>query len=93
MPFYDYKCLACQNVFEEFLLIKQRKKPETKPCPNCGEKRVQQVIMSSPNVGVDFGMDIHKAKGGFKDAMQRVTEAPGIKGSRRAKELKDKYNL
>jgi hypothetical protein len=38
-------------------------------------------------------MDIHKAKGGFKDAMQRVADAPGIKGSRRAKELKDKYNL
>jgi hypothetical protein len=51
------------------------------------------VIISSPNVGVDFGMDIHKAKGGFKDAMQRVADAPGIKGSRRAKELKDKYNL
>ena len=93
MPYYDYKCLACQESFEEFLPIKQRKKPETKPCPKCGEKRVQQVIITSPNVGVDFGMDIHKAKGGFKDAMQRVADAPGIKGSRRAKELKDKYNL
>jgi putative FmdB family regulatory protein len=93
MPFYDYKCSACQECFEEFLPIKQRKKPETKPCPKCGEKRVHQVIISSPNVGVDFGMDIHKAKGGFKDAMQRVADAPGIKGSRRAKELKDKYNL
>jgi len=93
MPFYDYKCLSCQHAFEEFLPMKQRKKPETKPCTKCGEKRVQQVIVSSPNIGVDYSMDVHKAKGGFRDAMQRVADAPGIKGSKRAKELKDRYNL
>ena len=93
MPFYDYKCLACQDVFEEFLSIKQRKKPETKPCPKCGEKRVQQIIVSSPNVGVDFSMDIHNPKSDFKDAMRRVSDAPGIKGSKRAKDLKDRFNL
>ena len=93
MPFYDYKCSACQGVFELFLPMKQRKKPEVQPCPKCGEKRVQQIILSSPNVGVDLGMDIHKAKGGFKDAMQRVADAPGIKGSKRAKDLKDRFNL
>lgn len=38
-------------------------------------------------------MDIRKAKGGFKDAMQKVCEAPGIKGSRREKQLKDRYGL
>lgn len=93
MPFYDYKCLSCQELFEEFLPIKQRKKPETKPCPKCGEKRIQQTIMSSPNIGVDFGVDIHKPKSEFKDVMRRVTEAPGIKGSSRAKDLKDRFNL
>ena len=45
MPFYEYKCLACQESFEEFLPMKQRKKPETKPCPKCGEKRVQQTVL------------------------------------------------
>ena len=93
MPFYDYKCTACEETFEMFVSMKERKKPETKPCPKCGEKKIKQTILSSPNVCVDLGMDIHKAKGGFKDAMQKIAEAPGIKGSRRAKDLKDRFNL
>lgn len=93
MPYYEYKCFSCEHIFEEFLPISKRNKPEKKPCSSCGEKKIKQVILSSPNVGVDFGVDIRKANGGFKDAMQRVCEAPGIKGSKRAKELKERYSL
>jgi putative FmdB family regulatory protein len=93
MPTYEYRCGACQETFEEFLPLAKRKKPEQKPCPNCSEKRVKQTILSTPNVGVDMGKDIHKASGGFKDAMQKVCEAPGIKGSKREKDLKARYNL
>jgi putative FmdB family regulatory protein len=93
MPYYDYKCYSCEHVFEEFLKMSERTKPEKKPCPACGEKKVKQAILTSPNVGIDFTVDIHKAKGGFKDAMQRVCEAPGIKNSKRAKQLKDRYGL
>lgn len=92
MPFYDYNCLSCQHTFEEFLSIAQRKKPESKPCPMCGEIKIKQMV-TSPNVSVDSQMDIHKAKGGFKEAMMKVSEAPGIKGSKRSRELKDRYNL
>jgi hypothetical protein len=38
-------------------------------------------------------VDIHKPKSDFKDAMRRVAEAPGVKGSKRAKDLKDRFNL
>jgi predicted nucleic acid-binding Zn ribbon protein len=30
MPFYDYKCEACEHLFEEMLKIKDHKKPEKK---------------------------------------------------------------
>lgn len=93
MPFYDYKCTSCEHVFEQFLPMKKRNQPEKKPCPNCSNKTIKQTILSCPNVGIDYNMDIHRAKGGFKDAMQRVCEAPGIKGSRREKELKNRYGL
>lgn len=93
MPTYEYRCNACQETFEEFLPLAKRKTPEKKACPCCGEKRVKQVVLSSPSVGVDLGKDIHKATGGFKDAMQKVCDAPGIKNSKRASELKARYNL
>ena len=93
MPTYEYKCSSCEYVFEDFLPIAKRTKPTKAPCPSCGEKKVKQAFITLPNIGVDMGVDIHKAKGGFKDAMQRVCSAPGIKGSRREKELKDRYNL
>jgi putative FmdB family regulatory protein len=92
MPFYDYKCLECQEKFELLLPIAKRKKPEKDPCPSCGVKRVKQVIESSPNVGVDLGKDIHKTSGAFKEVMQRVAEAPGMRGKRSA-EFKARYNL
>ena len=57
------------------------------------KKEVKQVVLSCPSVGVDLSMDIHKAKGGFKDAMQKVCETPGVKNSARSKYLKDRYNL
>jgi putative FmdB family regulatory protein len=92
MPFYDYKCLECQEKFELFVPMAKRKKAEKDPCPSCGVKRVKQVIESCPNVGVDMGKDIHKATGAFKDAMQRVAEAPGM-SKRRAADFKARYNL
>ena len=35
MPTYDYKCLACADVFEVFQGIKE---PRLKTCPKCGGK-------------------------------------------------------
>jgi putative FmdB family regulatory protein len=93
MPTYEYKCESCDHAFEDFLKIADRKKPTKKPCSACGKKEVKQVVLSCPSVGVDLSMDIHKAKGGFKDAMQKVCETPGIKNSVRSKYLKDRYNL
>lgn len=93
MPTYEYKCEKCDYYFEEFLQIKDRKKPEKKNCKNCGEKKIKQVCMTVPNVSVDSTIDIHKARGGFKDVIQRVAEAPGIKNSKRAKQLKDRYGV
>ena len=46
MPFYDYKCEKCEHTWEEMLKIKDHKKPEKKPCPKCGEKKVKQIILN-----------------------------------------------
>lgn len=95
MPFYDYKCDKCEHSFEEFLALKDRKKPERKKCPSCGEKGcVKQFISGIGGVGVDSNHRIDgNAKGGFRDVMQKVAAAPGIKGSRREQYLKTRYGI
>lgn len=50
MPNYDYMCGGCNHSFEEFLLMKDRKKPCKKPCPKCGKKEIKQYIASAPVV-------------------------------------------
>ena len=92
MPFYDYKCNSCENIWEEFQSIKNNKKPEKKPCPNCGKKEVKQIILQAPNCAVDTEMRItNKAKGGFKDVMQK-TLAP-LKGTKAEKFWKNRYGI
>lgn len=41
MPTYDYKCKACENVWEEFQSITAE---PTKVCPKCKKKRAERVI-------------------------------------------------
>jgi len=92
MPFYDYKCDACGHIFEEMLKIKDHKKPEKKPCPNCKEKKVKQIILTVPGVAIDTEFRVtNKAKGGFRDVMQRAIG--GMKGTKAERFWKNRYDL
>lgn len=95
MPFYDYKCEKCEHTFEEMLKINQRSKPEKAPCPACGEKKcVKQIITGIAGMKMDANMAIDgNAKGAFRDVMQRVTQAPVIKGSKREQYYKTRWGL
>lgn len=92
MPFYDYKCEACDHIFERISKIKDHKKPEKNPCPNCKEKRVKQVILTIPGMAIDTEFQVtNKAKGGFKDAMQKALG--GMKGTKAERFWKNRYGL
>jgi len=95
MPFYDYKCEKCDHSFEELLKIDERSKPTRRKCPECGEKGcIKQVITGIGGVGVDGNMRIDgNATGAFRDVMQKVTESPGIKGSKREQYYKTRWGL
>lgn len=92
MPFYDYKCDKCEHLWEEMLKIKDHKKPEKKPCPNCGQKAVKQIILNAPSCAVDTEMRVtNRARGGFRDAMQKSLS--GIKGTKAERYWKNRYGL
>lgn len=43
MPTYEYKCNACDHVFERFQKISDR---PVRTCPECGKRRVRRLISS-----------------------------------------------
>ncbi len=69
MPTYEYYCKSCEHRFDEFLMIKDRGKPERKPCPKCGEKEVKQGFFTAPVGGYDSNL---KPQGGFKDIIDSI---------------------
>lgn len=48
-----YQCKNCEHYFEESHLIDERNIPIEKPCPECGEEKIEMVI-GSPIVNLGF---------------------------------------
>jgi putative FmdB family regulatory protein len=40
MPIYEYRCLKCDQRFEEYLSTSDKPAP---PCPKCQEKKVERL--------------------------------------------------
>lgn len=72
MPIYDYVCSECNHRFEKQELIKNRLKPEKKPCPQCGQKKVCQFLPSAP--GIHSGGSLKKTDNGFKEVLAKVAQ-------------------
>ena len=69
MPTYEYYCKSCEHRFDEFLMIKDRGKPEKKPCPACGEKTVKQGYFTPPVGGCDATL---KPNSDFKEMINSI---------------------
>ena len=76
MPFYDYRCEACGSTFGDVYTISERKKPESEPCPKCGESgKVQQVILSAPATCDPVRIGVTKQDSGFKEVLQKIHQS------------------
>lgn len=75
MPNYDYRCGACDHRFEDFLPMKNRKKPCKAPCPACGEMKVEQTIVSAPVLIDPVRLGIRRPDGGFKEVISKIKAA------------------
>lgn len=81
--------------WEEVLPVSKMEQPTKSPCPHCEAKKgsVYRHFPSSPSVKMDANFKINQPhnQGGFQDAMKRMVESPGIKGTPEAEKLKAKH--
>jgi len=92
---YEYKCRECEEIWEEILPMSKFDKPMKNKCPHCDAKKgsVYRHVSTAPAMQMDMQMDIKKPHnhGGFEDAMRRMIESPGVKGTPEAEILKGKH--
>ena len=92
---YEYSCLECKDVWEEILPMSKAEHPIKKKCPQCGAKKgnVYRHFSSAPSMKMDanYKIDSPHNEGGFQDAMRRMVESPGVKGTPEAEILKAKH--
>jgi len=73
MPTYDYRCNACEHVFEAFHLMSEDNPPAKKPCPECGKKKVTKSVSKPAGLGADTNLTPDKVTGGdWSEMMGRI---------------------
>lgn len=78
MPTYAYRCSKCENTFEKFLSIANRKEPEQEACPKCNENNcIEQTLTGAPNL-VSDSRDIHSRAGSeFNNRLKQIKKISG----------------
>ena len=73
MPTYDYKCDACEHVFEAFHTMNEENTPSKKPCPECGKEKVTKAVSKPAGLGADTTLTPDKKTGGqWSEMMGRI---------------------
>lgn len=97
MPNYIFQCdgPGCTHQIEEMLSIANRDTLVGCPCEVCGTGKLTRPFgLNSPSaLSVDASIDAHqsKATGGFREAIQRVSNSMGVKGTKYADRLKSRF--
>ena len=74
MPTYDYRCNACEHIFESVQMMADDLKPTKEPCPECGKKEVTKSWAKvTPSIGSDMTLTPDKKTGGdWSEMMGRI---------------------
>lgn len=76
MPLYDYKCNACDEVYEKTVKIAEMNDPQE--CPYCGSMDSQKFIGGAPGITDSFSLGRMKPSDGFRDVLRNIhARTPG----------------
>lgn len=69
MPIYDYKCPACDHVFEK--TVKMANYLELQDCPECNTKS-ERTVVGAPGLGDPMRLGITKPPEVFRDLLRSI---------------------
>jgi putative FmdB family regulatory protein len=76
MPMYDYKCNACDELYEKNVKIANMNDPQE--CPFCGSTDSLKFIGGAPSFGDSISLGRVKPSDGFRDVLRKIHDAtPG----------------
>jgi len=75
MPIYDFLCEKCKHTWEKQLIMADREKPTTEPCPQCGERdTVHQYLPHAAAIGDPVRLGIKKPSGLFRELQSKIAQ-------------------
>jgi putative FmdB family regulatory protein len=84
MPFYDFKCSECDEIFSVMCRISDR---ESQACPSCNSIKYESHHTSMPAFGDPIRLGVRTIDDGFREVLSRVGSANG-----RQADLSDKLS-
>jgi putative FmdB family regulatory protein len=72
MPFYIFKCDACDHQFTEKLSIADYKKPHGEACPSCGVVGNVQQVIQAPGLSDPFRLGLRKPDNEFSTLLSKI---------------------
>ncbi len=80
MPTYEYRCNACDHLWEDFQSIKA---PPTKKCPDCGKSKAERIISAGGGI-------IFKGSGFYQTDYRSESYKKGASAEKKAYESASK---
>ena len=81
MPYYDYRCSQCNEVFELKLPITEVDTPTKDPCPKCFKTECVEVVIGAPALGDPVSLGITKPDPEFQRLLGRMKQKFGPKST------------
>lgn len=69
MPIYDYKCPACEHVFEK--TVKMSNYLDAQDCPECNTKS-DRTVVGAPGLGDPMRLGLQKPPEVFRDLLRSI---------------------
>lgn len=75
---YEYKCSPCSHTWEENILMVDREKPLSLPCPSCKESgKISRVLHATALASHGVVTPQQKAGDGWNDTLKRIHMGAG----------------
>ena len=74
MPFYDFKCSECSNIFEVMCRIAER---ENQHCPTCNSTKYESHHTTPIPFGDPVRLGVRTIDNGFREVLSKINSTNG----------------